>query len=448
MPPQTPQEAYETLEATYKTTNPLSHNHHQTALSHLPGGNTRTVLHYPPFPLHILSASASHLTSADGNTYTDFLNEYTAALYGHSHPELLSTITKTALNGLSYGSTHPDEQLLAAQIKLRFPSIDLLRFTNSGTEATLLALAASKISTGGRSKILCFAGAYHGGTFNFKGYESSPLNVPHEWLITTYNDLSSVDAFVRNTAHRDDIAAIIIEPMLGSGGAIPADLEFLKGLRKAANEVGAVLIYDEVMTSRMYSGGGIQSQLPLEMRPDLTLLGKYIGGGMSFGAFGGSEKIMSLFDPRKSNALAHAGTFNNNVLTMAAGRVGLEQIFTPERAQELHDTGEKLRETLSEIGRGTLLKVTGRGSIMCFHFTCAPAEQIKCHKDLLDENSVLGGLLHLFLLERGYYIARRGFVSLSLVLSHGELDGFAKAIEAFVGEYRHLLSQSENMAKL
>lgn len=162
---------------------------------------------------------------------------------------------------------------LAELVKERFPSIDLLRFTNSGTEATLMALAAAKVYTK-KTKILVFAGAYHGGAFSFKGEQSSPINAPHEYLLATYNDLDSVREVLNGTASRGrNLAAIIVEPMIGSGGAIPAKDEFLIGLRRIATENQAVLIYDEVMTSRMHGGGGIQSRFPAEHRPDMTTLG-------------------------------------------------------------------------------------------------------------------------------------------------------------------------------
>lgn len=241
-----------------------------------------------------------------------------------------------------------------------------------------------------------------------------------------------------------NVAAILVEPMMGSGGVIPAQPGFLEDLRKAASQAGALLIFDEVMTSRMHQGGGIQSQLLSGLRPDLTTLGKYIGGGMSFGAFGGKRKIMELFDPRIEGGLAHAGTFNNNVLTMAAGRVGLEQVFTAERAEQLHARGEQLRRRLQEVTRGTLLKVTGYGSILCFHFTQTEAADIRSVDDLKDEDKTLAGVFHLFLLQRGFYIARRGFVALSLALEERDLHAFVDAVGVFVAEYAPLLSHSRN----
>lgn len=240
-------------------------------------------------------------------------------------------------------------------------------------------------------------------------------------------------------AHPNNVAAILVEPMLGSGGAIPADPAFLSGLRAAATQASALLIFDEVMTSRMHRGGGVQSQLSSSQRPDLTTLGKYIGGGMSFGAFGGTREVMELFDPRKEGSLKHAGTFNNNVLTMSAGRAGLEQVFTPERAERLHATGEQLRRTLQEVAPGSLLKVTGYGSVLCFHFTKAEARDIRSSSDLRDEDDTLGGIFHLFLLSKGFYIARRGFLALSLALDETDLSGFVDAVGAFIKEYPSLL---------
>ena len=234
--------------------------------------------------------------------------------------------------------------------------------------------------------------------------------------------------------------------MIGAGGAIPADRTFLQDLRREATKAKTVLIFDEVMTSRLYEGGGVQSQLP--ERPDLTTLGKYVGGGMSFGAFGGKREIMELFDPRKPNHLQHAGTFNNNVLTMAAGRVGLEQIFTPDRARKLHARGDKLRTSLQEASRGTLMKVTGLGSLMCFHFVDTPVEEIKSPDDTACEDKDLAAIFHLFLLEKGYYISRRGYIALSLALGEPDLTGFYNAVVEFLQTYMLLVASGSANSKL
>lgn len=397
---QTAQEEYDRAEQLFISRNPRSKTIYDKATQSLPGGNTRTSIFYHPFPVSISRAEGARLYDADGHEYVDLLGEFTAGLYGHSEPIIIDAISKALQRGLSFGSQHEDEGKLAALVKGRFPSMELLRFTNSGTEANLMALAAATNYTG-KKKVMVFAEAYHGGAFIFKGGKSSPINAPYEYVIAKYNDISSVQRLLQAPENAGNIAAIIIEPMIGSGGAIPADHEFLEGLRSVTNDSNALLIFDEVMTSRMHWGGGIQSELPPESRPDLTTLGKYMGGGMSFGAFGGKKAIMEMFDPRKPGSVAHAGTFNNNVLTMSAGRAGLEQIFTPKRAAELHALGESFRTSLNHVARGTLMKVTGYGSILCFHFSRTSIDHIKALQDLRDEDKTLGDLFHLFLLEKG-----------------------------------------------
>lgn len=169
---------------------------------------------------------------------------------------------------------------------------------------------------------------------------------------------------------------------------------------------------------------------------------------MSFGAFGGKREIMELFDPRKQGHLQHAGTFNNNVLTMAAGRVGLERIFTADRARQLHARGDRLRIALQEASRGTLMKVTGLGSLMCFHFINTPVEEIKSPDDTADEDKMLAAIFHLYLLEKGYYISRRGYIAISLVLGEPELTGFYGAVVEFLRTYKPLVAPASSRPKL
>ena len=435
------QEAYDALAYEHTTNNPKSKASYETATKSLPGGNTRTVLFYEPFPLYTEKAEGCHLWDVDGHKYVDLLGEYTAGLYGHSNPVILGAIQAALKRGLSFGSHHADEARLAQVIIDRFSSIELVRFTNSGTEATLMALAAAKIYTS-RSKIMVFEGGYHGGGFLFKS-GPHPVNVPHNYLMAQYNDKNSVDGLI--AANENDIAAMIVEPMIGSGGCISGTPDFLAHLRKKATEIGALLVFDEVMTSRLYSGGGIQSELGIT--PDLTILGKYIGGGMSFGAFGGKTDIMSMYDPRttstvrKNASVPHAGTFNNNVLTMAAGSAGLEKVFSPDVARALHVRGEELRHRLNTVSQGTTLRVTGCGSIMTIHFIALPFDQINNVRDLETQNNMLLDVFHLYMLSQGFYIARRGFIALSLELTTTELDGFVEALQMFLRKYASLVSE-------
>lgn len=429
--------AYFGAEDRFIAANPSSQSLYNSATEHLPGGNTRSVLHWEPFPLFISRASGCTLWDTDGHSYVDLLGDYSAGLYGHSEPVITTAIASALADGLSFGGPHVHEQRLASLIRERFPSIERVRFTNSGTEATLAALSLAKAFTS-RSRILVFDGAYHGGGFFFvNSAAGSPVNVPHDYVFAVYNSAASVTSAVSQQG-ADSIAAIIVEPMLGAGGGVQATPEFLRSLRQTCNEIGALLIFDEVMTSRLYSGSGVQGELGIT--PDLTVLGKYIGGGSSFGAFGGRRDIMEMFDSRKPGALPHAGTFNNNVLTMRAGVAGLEKVFTPVRARELHAAGEALRQRLNFAAAGSLMKVLGCGSILAFHFTAEPLLELTCPGDWReDEIGELFDLFHLDMLHRGFYLARRGYVALSLAVGQDELDGFERAVEGFIDEYAGLL---------
>ena len=212
-----------------------------------------------------------------------------------------------------------------------------VRFTNSGTEANLMALTAARAFTA-RPAILAFRGAYHGSVLTFPLGGSSPARAPYPVVTAGYNDVDDATAAIRE--HAGQLAAVIVEPMLGSGGCIPARPDFLHALRDASEAAQVPLIFDEVMTSRMSAGG---QQARAGIVPELTTLGKYVGGGMSFGGFGGRAEIMDQF---RTN-FTHAGTFNNNVLSMAAGQVAMGEIFDADAADALFARGEALRARLN-----------------------------------------------------------------------------------------------------
>ena len=405
----------------YVAANPASLAAHVEAAAVMPGGNTRTVLFHTPFPLTMARGEACRLWDADGHEYIDLLGEYTAGLYGHSNPVIRAAIDTALDGGWNLGGHGVMEARLAALVCQRFPSIDLVRFTNSGTEANLMALGTAVAVTGCRS-ILVFDGGYHGGVLYFVN-GGIPVNVPHRWVVGSYNDPDSAAALIDSNAA--DLAAILVEPMQGSGGCIPAERKFLQALRDGADRTGAVLIFDEVMTSRMSAGG---QQARLGIIPDMTTLGKYIGGGMSFGAFGGRRDLMERYDPRQPGALPHAGTFNNNVLTMAAGYAGMSRLFTPDAADALFHRGEALRAALNDISRGRM-QWTGLGSLMNAHFGGK--------EDALDP--ALRELFFLDMLERGFYLARRGMVALSLEIGEDEIARFLDAVTEFTATHRALL---------
>ncbi|MFN8488640.1 MAG: aspartate aminotransferase family protein [Caldilineaceae bacterium] len=411
--------------ATYTARNPASLARHQAAATVMPGGNTRTVLHYAPFPLGVARGEGCYLWDLDGHRYVDFLGEYTAGIYGHSHPVIRAALDQALDGGLNFGATNAMEVKLAQAVCERFPSIELVRFTNSGTEANLMALTAARAFTK-RSKIMVFRGSYHGGVLYFSGGEGSPVNAPYDFVLAPYNDLVATEALL--TEHGSGLAAILIEPMVGGGGCIPAERAFLAMLREQATRHGCILIFDEVMTSRLSSGG---LQAVHGIRPDMTTLGKYIGGGMSFGAFGGRAEIMAQFDPSRPGALPHAGTFNNNVLTMSAGFAGLTQVYTPEAAIALNARGDALRTRLNDLCRRheVPMQFTGFGSMMNVHITDAP---LHSPTDAAQANQKLRELFFFDLLESGVWLARRGMINLSLPIDGAECDVLVNAVEQFI----------------
>jgi glutamate-1-semialdehyde 2,1-aminomutase len=410
--------------------NPASRRQFEAQVRYMPGANSRSVLFYAPFPLTIAKGEGAALWDADGHRYADFIAEYTAGVYGHSAPEIRDAVVEAMQGGINLTGHNLLEGRLAKTICERFPQIEQLRFTNSGTEANLMALTAALHFTG-RRKIVVFSGGYHGGVLGF-GAKPLPTTVPFDFLVLPYNDVQAVGEQIEK--HGPEIAAILVEPMQGASGCIPGRLDFLQALREGATKVGALLVFDEVMTSRL-APNGLANKLGI--RSDLTTLGKYIGGGMSFGAFGGRSDVMAQFDPR-TGSLSHSGTFNNNVMTMAAGYAGLTKLFTPEAAGALAERGETMRARLNALcaKEDVAMQFTGVGSLMNAHFVRGEVRRVD---DLAAVDGRLRQLLFFHLLGEGIYASPRGFIVLSLPLTDADIDRFAAAIGSFIGEYRALL---------
>ncbi len=431
------QSALDEARQAYAGRNPKSLTRHQEACEAMPGGNTRTTLHNSPFPLTVVRGEGCRLWDADGHEYIDVLGEYTAGIYGHSHPAIRAAIDRALNHGWNYGGRNENEARLAKLVADRMPSIDLVRFTNSGTEGNVMALAGARVyaQRKGRTKatkVMVFHGGYHGGVLYFVS-GGSPVNIPYDYVVAPYNDVEGTRALLAR--HGEELFAVLLEPMQGSHGCLPGDLDFLRMVREETRARGITMIFDEVMTSRL-SPGGLQEKTGVI--PDMTTLGKYIGGGMSFGAFGGRRDIMELFDPTKPDHLPHAGTFNNNALTMAAGAAGYGEVYTPQAAKELNDRGEKIRERLNAICRRekVAFQFSGIGSMMTAHATTRP---IKSAADIASGSQDAKELFFFDMMEAGIWIARRGFVALNLMIGEAEGDRFVAAVEEFVTARKALL---------
>ena len=402
----------------YVAQRPVGAAMHAEAREVMPGGNTRTVLYHPPFPMRISRGHAQRVVDVDGHEYVDMLGEYTAGLYGHSQKVILDAVRAALDNGISLAGHNVYEARLAREIVDRFPALELVRFTNSGTEANLMAIALARVVTG-RPGIAVMRGGYHGGLLYFGG-GGSPVNAPYEAIVLDYNDVEGARASIRE--HADRLAAVVVEPVLGSGGVIPATREFLQALQEEARAHGVLLILDEVMTSRLSPSGAASL---FGLTPDLLTLGKYLGGGLSFGAFGGRADLMGRFDPSQPGALPHAGTFNNNVLSMAAGLAGLTQVLDDARLEALNARGDRLREQLNAVMAPHGWVATGMGSMVGFHPVSGPVRSLA---DLADADDRRRELLFLDLLERGFYVAPRGFIALSIEVTDDDVDEFVAAV--------------------
>jgi glutamate-1-semialdehyde 2,1-aminomutase len=407
----------------YAVANPASLSLHRRAAGVMPGGNTRSVLYSDPFPLAFARGEGARLWDVDGHEYIDLLGEFTAGIAGHSHPAIRKAVTEAMSGGISLGGHNTYEPAFAELVAARFPAMQRLRFTNSGTEANLLAISLAVAATGRRG-VMVFQGGYHGGVFVFSGGPN--INVPFDYVVAPYNDTEATLALVAGNADR--LAAIILEPMLGGGGCIPAEPGFLQALRAESERHGILLILDEVMTSRLApSGLGAE----LGVTPDLMTLGKYVGGGMSFGAFGGRADLMERFDPRQPGALPHAGTFNNNVLTMAAGIAALTEVYPAEATRALSDYGERLRTRLNAQAQTADVPMcfTGRGSMLAVHML---PEAPRTPAQAAAGNAAARDLFFFDAVRDGFWLARRGMMALSLPLTEADADAFAESVGEFI----------------
>lgn len=416
--------------------NPNSLARHKEAAASLPGGNTRAVLWYPPFPVSFISGDGCRVTDLDGHTYVDLVSEYTAGFYGHSDKTIAAALVEVIQGGIMLGAPNRYEARLAAAVVDRFPAIERVRFCNSGTEANIMAISAARAITR-RSKVLVFREGYHGGVLTF-AHGGSPLNLPFPFVFADYNDSAGAVSLIEEQG--SELAAVIVEPMMGGGGCIPATREFLHALRTATKAVGALLIFDEVMTSRLDYRGlhGVHG-----ISPDFVTLGKYIGGGASFGAFGGRADLIDRFDPATPGAFSHGGTFNNNILSMAAGYTGLTQVLTEEASRAVNARGDRLRAAMnaSLVKHGVEGIVIGRGSLMNLHFVKGPVDT---PAPLDDADPSLIALWHVEMLLRGYYVTPRGMLALSLPFGDAELAGFVAAFDDFLSSNRPILPGRTN----
>lgn len=431
----------------YEEKNQKSREAYERSCRVLPGGVSRTLCYFPPFPCQTANGEGCWMVDADGNRRLDLFNCATAFILGHRPPAVMKSVQEQLTRGTAFQTNSGLETVLAEMLVERVASLEQIRFTNSGSEGTQMAIRAARALTG-RPKIAKIEGGYHGThdsveisvrpPMSAAGPPEAPLavagsaginpGVVADIVLLPYNNLQAARTILDKEASR--VAAIIVEPILGSVGFVPAEREFLQGLRAEADRRGMLLILDEVQSFRLDRGG---AQALYGVRPDLTCFGKIIGGGFPVGAFGGRRDIMALFDtPSGKGTVPHAGTFNANPITMTAGIATMEQLTDP-MFRRLNGMGDRLRDRLSQLGRRheVPMQVTGVGSLFKIHFSASP---VRDYRSTLQASNLLHTALFLFGLNRGLFLSEGGRCCVSAAMGDSEVTQYLGTVEEFLAD--------------
>jgi len=398
------------------------------ATSLMPGGTSRQASYWAPYPLTIKRGAGSRFRDVDGNEYLDLINNYTAMVHGHAYPPIVEATRKQIGDGTGWAAGNEPQNRLAELIIDRVAGIEQVRFTNSGSEAGALAFTIARIVTG-RNKLLMARWGYHGSLLEFEiGFFGKEGPLTH---LASYNDAADFEAVLEE--YGDDIAAVFLEPVLGASGVIRGEPEFLHGVRAATHKAGALFVLDEVLTLRFAIGG---CQAGLDIKPDLTMLGKIIGGGFPVGAVGGSADLMKIFDPADMKVF-HTGTFNANPVTMVAGEVSLREL-TAERIERMDGLRELLQAGLVDVvnKHGLPLATNHYGSCMNIYFSESVPES-----SIVREDGELIDKFHIACINHGLFIAPRGMIALSTVITEKDI---AEALQRVDMALRDVTAETED----
>ncbi|MEM1937144.1 MAG: aspartate aminotransferase family protein [Candidatus Caldarchaeum sp.] len=411
----------------------------EEAQKYLPAGVTYSVRHIDPRPVYVERAEGAYVWDLHGVRYVDFWMGHGALLMGHGYRPVLEAASEQLWRGAHFGYPHPWEVKWAKQVCSMVPSAEKVRPTNSGTEANMYAVRTARGFTG-RKIVGKIEGGWHGGYDGLQVGVSYPvdkpstLGLPEEatanTLLLPFNDLEGVERRLKGR----EVAAIVVEPVLGAGGFIPADREYLKGLREICDRVGAVLIFDEVITGFRLSPGGAQKLYGVV--PDMTVLGKCVGGGpFPTGAFCGRSEIMEVLDHKKRpmpyERVFHGGTYSGNPLAMRAGYVLLKELEKGLVYGHLDSLGRRAREGLEEALEPLNAHITGIGSLVCIHFTKEKPVDIHTANRTKDLRLTVEFSKHMVLEKILYVPPYNPHLFISAAHSKEDVDALVEAAERF-----------------
>jgi len=420
----------------YPDTKSQSQALHHRALASLPGGNTRTTVYMKPYPIYAARGEGCRVWDVDGAARIDCINNFTSLIHGHAHPVLVDAACRQIALGSAFGLPTESEIDLAELLAARLKSVEHVRFANSGTEAVMMALKAARAYTG-RPKIAKCEGAYHG-SYDYAEVSldptpeawgrNAPVSVPYakgtpenvlaDVVTIPFNDIDAAVSLIRE--HGPELACVLVDPMPNRAGLVPADKAYLEALRDVTREVGALLIFDEVISFRLGYHG---AQGLWDIDPDLTTLGKIIGGGFPVGAIAGKAEFMSVFDPSNGKpALPHGGTFSANPVTMRAGHASME-LLDEAAFDRLDVIGDRVRDGINEAFRkhGVPGGAVGLGSLMKIHFT---AREVRDYRTayLTAEESARQAMFNRGFLNRGILAAGYGLMALSTPMTDDDVE--------------------------
>jgi glutamate-1-semialdehyde 2,1-aminomutase len=424
----------------YQTRTPKSFRLHQEAKEVFPGGDTRNVTFFKPYPSFMDHGKGFRLWDVDGNEIIDFQNNYTSLIHGHAHPGIVDAVQEQITKGSVFSAPFSKQTELAEIICNRVASVDKIRFTNSGTEATMHAVRGARAYTG-RTKIVKIEGGYHGSSDAFEasvepdmskvGDINNPIavadskGVPKEIvdqvIIVPFNNIEVTKRLIEK--NHQDIAAFIIEPVLGSAGMLEPSREYLSFIREITQTYGIILIFDEVVTFRLTTGGAQQYN---GITPDMTAFGKIIGGGIPIGAFGGKEDIMKMYDPT-AKVMYHSGTFNGNAISMAAG-IAAMKAYGQKEVDHVNNLGTMFRRECMRVFEevGIDIRVNGVGSLSNIIFSNGLITE---YRGIANSHEELNVLMGLALINRGIFMAPRGMFCTSTPMGEKEVLQAAVAIK-------------------